>query len=72
MISNKRQSPFKFLKVFLHIFMSIIYVAAGVLTINYKWFLVELKPIVAILFGVLLIIYGLFRGYRGYQVYLED
>lgn len=72
MTGSKRQAPFKMLKMFLHLFMALIYVAVGVLTITYNWFAIELEQPVAIILGVLLISYGSFRAYRGYKNYIEE
>ncbi len=45
--------------------MGILYGCMGVFVILKEWFLTELDPIAAKALGILLIIYGIFRIYRG-------
>jgi|GEM_PF-769460 len=43
------------------------YVILGVFVIVYKFFVISLEPNIAYALGAILIIYGLFRSYRGFQ-----
>lgn len=72
MRSNKKQDPSKMFRVILHIAMGLIYLIVGVLVIVRQWFLIELQPLAAWSMGILIIIYGAFRCYRGYIMYLDD
>lgn len=47
--------------------MALFYVGLGVLVIQKQWLMYSLEKNVSYALGVLLIIYGLFRGYRAVQ-----
>lgn len=45
------------------------YFLIGIFTWKYKYFIYELDDIKATLFGILFIVYGLFRVYRAIKAY---
>lgn len=47
--------------------MGVLYSGMGVFVILKEWFLTELEPFAAKALGILLIVYGIFRIYRGVQ-----
>jgi hypothetical protein len=65
-------SPFLAFKLTLHIVMGLMYVIVGSCIIYYQWFLTQLEVYVAWSLGILAILYGLFRCYRGYQLLNEE
>jgi len=48
------------------------YLLIGIFTWTYKYFIVELDDIKATLFGILFIVYGIFRIYRAIKGYRND
>jgi hypothetical protein len=44
----------------------LVYVLAGSFVMYYKWLMIPLNNIGAYSLGILLIVYGIFRGYRAY------
>lgn len=48
------------------------YFLIGIFTWYYKFFIIFLDPIQAMLLGILFIVYGLFRVYRAYKAYKQD
>lgn len=72
MDSTKRRDPFKHLKTGLHAAMGLMYIIVGFMIISYQWFLIDLEPLAAWPLGILIILYGAFRGYRAYAIYQEE
>lgn len=48
------------------------YFLIGIFTWKYKYFIVQLDDIKATLFGILFIVYGLFRVFRAIKAYKKD
>jgi hypothetical protein len=48
--------------------MAIAYVIMGVLVIQKQWFLVKLERNPSLVLGILLMAYGLFRGFRAMKM----
>lgn len=48
------------------------YFLIGIFTWKYKYFIIQLDDIKATLFGILFIIYGLFRVYRAIKAYKDE
>lgn len=48
------------------------YILIGIFTWNYKYFIIKLDDVKATLFGILFIIYGVFRVYRAIKSYRND
>ncbi len=50
---------------------ALLYMTAGAFVIHYKWLMTNLNTAGAYSLGILLIAYGIFRGYRAY-INLKD
>lgn len=51
----------------INIIMGILYIGIGVFVFWTEWFISELNPVAAKALGILFIVYGIFRIYRGLQ-----
>jgi hypothetical protein len=60
------------LLLLLNAIMSFVYIAFGVYFISYPRLIASLPASTNAIIGVLLIFYGLFRGYRAYQSYRNN
>jgi predicted membrane chloride channel (bestrophin family) len=69
---STRRDPFKLLKTGMHSAMGLMYLIIGVMVILYQWFIVDLDPIVSWVLGITVILYGVFRTYRAYNIYKDE
>jgi hypothetical protein len=60
------------LLLLLNSIMSFVYIGFGVYFISYPRLIASLPPSTNAIIGILLIFYGLFRGYRAYQSYRNN
>ena len=51
----------------INIIMGVLYTGIGVFVFWTEWFISELNPAAAKILGILFIVYGIFRIYRGLQ-----
>jgi hypothetical protein len=58
-------------KGFLQFFIGVAYLISGGFIIQKGWFFVQLEPYVSLSLGIVLILYGLFRMYRSYNIFKE-
>ena len=56
----------------LNVIMALIYAAFGLYFISFPRLIASLPPSTNVIIGVLLVFYGLFRGYRAYKSFQKD
>jgi len=69
---DHNRQPIMRAQIIMGIVMGLVYVCLGLLFIFYKPFLVQFTPMQKLLAGAFLILYGLFRFYRVYNIYTKE
>ncbi|MCP9767377.1 C4-dicarboxylate ABC transporter [Lacihabitans sp. LS3-19] len=59
-------------KIWLQAFIGLGYILLGTYVAKEKWFLTLLDNTIAYILGTILILYGLFRIYRAFQIQKEE
>ncbi len=59
-------------KIWLQVIIGIGYILLGGYVIKEKWFLTTLDEKIAWVLGVVLILYGIYRAYRAFQIKKEE
>jgi hypothetical protein len=72
MLQRRKPQGFNQVTPYIMAFTAVAYIVMGVFVIKRQWLLVPLTQTMAYAMGILLMVYGLFRGWRAYHALTDS